>query len=107
MNDPASRTSVPIRAPDAMRIRLSVKRRCGRGAGPGPARPSPSMAIVTRPSSSAPGPPQAPRISVPETYGVAIAPPLPAGFDVVAVSQGVTVSPSAMLVAWEGNVPSR
>src|ERR1700677_1233605 len=98
-NDPVSRRIVPIRAPAAMRIRLSVKRRCGRGAcsGPGSDRPSPSMAIVTRRSSSAAGPPRAPRLSVPETYGVAIAPPLPAGFDVVAVSRA---SPSHRPPCW-------
>jgi len=66
------------------------------------------VATVTLPSSGARAPRPAPHISEAETYGVAIAPPLPCGFDVVAVTTRLTweliVPPSVMLVSWERNV---
>ena len=63
-----------------MRMRLSVERRLRRGLGAWGVSPNPptATAIVTRPSSGAPGPRPAPPLSVPATYGAAIAPPLPA-----------------------------
>ena len=60
-----------------------------------------AIAFVKCPPVESPGPgARPPRISVPATYGPAIAPPLPDGFDVVAVATTATVPPSAMLVAW-------
>src|ERR1700677_1478419 len=101
IHDPATRMSVASAAPAARRTRLSVKRRRGRGGGDGALRPSPAVAIVTRPSSGARAPPLAPHISEPETYGVAIAPPLPGGFDVVAVTRRLTrTSPSRRPPCW-------
>ena len=82
-------------------------RRLRRGLGARGSSPNSPVgtAIVTRPSSGARGPRPAPPISVPATYGAAIAPPLPAGFDVVAV-RAPTRRPRSWL-PWERNVDGR
>ena len=57
------------------------------------------IAIVKCPPVGRPGSrPALPRSSVPATYGPAIAPPLPLGFDVVAVASIAAAPPFAMLV---------
>ena len=82
-----------------MRMRLSRRRRRGRGSLSGTVRPgSMAIAFVKCPSVESPGPvARHPQISVPATYGPAIAPPLPHGFDVVAVA---TTRPSRRPRCW-------